>query len=70
MAVAFILIGIMTGMLSFGAALVAGQGLMLAFGFYILGGMAGVVVALLAVGLRVALRRVGRSGGAMVALRN
>lgn len=69
MAIASILIGIMTGIVSFGAALVAGHGLALAFALYILGGMVGMVATLVLVLLRPRAMRQGQSTGDMVAVR-
>jgi uncharacterized membrane protein YuzA (DUF378 family) len=66
---ASILIGILTGVFSFAAALVAGQGFVMAFGFYILGGIAGVVAALAVVALRAGIRRHANAGGRLIALR-
>ena len=69
MAIASILIGIFTGIVSFGAALVAGHGFVLALGFYILGGMIGVLVALALMVLRPQALRQGQQSGSMVAVR-
>ncbi|MDP2083611.1 MAG: hypothetical protein Q8K20_00305 [Gemmobacter sp.] len=70
MAMASILIGLITAIASFGAALVAGHGLALAFAFYILGGMAGVALALLTAGLRQAIHRVVSSDDGLSVARN
>lgn len=69
MAVASILIGILAGVFSFGAALVAGHGFLLAIGFYIIGGMVGMAAALGIVALRALIRRHAATGGALIALR-
>lgn len=52
MAMASILVGIVSGLLSFVAGLVIGQGVMLALGLYILGGLSGMVLTLMLVALR------------------
>lgn len=69
MAMASILIGILAGVFSFGAALVAGHGFVLAFGFYIIGGMVGMAAAFGIVALRALVRRHATGGGAFIALR-
>jgi hypothetical protein len=69
MAMASILIGIFFGMFSFAAALVAGHGLVLAIGFYVIGGMVGVFAALAILALRAGIRRHVGAGGRMMALR-
>lgn len=52
MFMASILVGIVAGLVSFFAGLIAGQGLGLAFGLYILGGLAGMALMLALAGLR------------------
>ena len=52
MAIASILLGIVTGVVSFAAALFAGHGLAVAFGLYIVGGMVGLLVTLTVFALR------------------
>ncbi len=69
MAIASILIGIMTGIVSFVAALIAGHDLALAFGFYVLGGMVGVFVTVALVLLRPRTQRQEQAGAGMVAVR-
>jgi hypothetical protein len=70
MILASILFGILTGIVGFAAALIAGHGLLMALGLYVLGGMAGVVLTLCMLGLRSLVRasRVG-GAGALVAVR-
>ncbi len=52
MIMASIIVGIVAGMASFLAGLIAGQGLVLSFGFYVAGGMAGMLGAILIATLR------------------
>lgn len=52
MAIASIFVGIVSGMLSFVVGLIVGQGLLLALGLYILGGLSGMVLTLAVTGLR------------------
>jgi hypothetical protein len=70
MILASILFGILTGIVGFAAALVAGHGLLMALGLYVLGGMGGVILTLALLGLRGLVRpaRVGRADG-LVAVR-
>jgi len=69
MALASILVGIVTGVLSFGAALIAGHGLALAVGFYVMGGLFGTLVALMLVAMRLGLQRLARPAGRLQAIR-
>lgn len=70
MILASILFGILTGIVGFAGALIAGHGLLVALGLYVLGGMAGVVLTLALLALR-GLVRPARVDGAdgLVALR-
>lgn len=52
MAIASILAGIFSGMLSFLVGLIAGHGLVLALGLYVMGGLTGMVLMLAFVAIR------------------
>lgn len=52
MIMASILVGIVAGLASFLAGLIAGQGFVPAMGMYVVGGMAGMVAVLMLGGLR------------------
>ena len=69
MILASILFGIVTGIVSFIAALFAGQGIALALGFYVLGGMLGLVGMLAIMALRVSMKSDRRRDGSLVAAR-
>jgi hypothetical protein len=69
MILASIAFGIVTGIVSFAAALIAGQGLIVALGVYILGGIAGVVAMLAISGVRSLVRAPVRARDSFVAAR-
>lgn len=70
MILASILFGILTGIVGFAAALIAGHGLLMALGLYVLGGMGGVILTLCLLGLRGFVRPVrNNSPEGLVALR-
>jgi hypothetical protein len=60
MILASIAFGIVTGIVACAAALIAGQGLMVALGVYVLGGIAGVVAMLAISGVRSLVRAMTR----------
>jgi hypothetical protein len=69
MILASILFGILAGIAGFTVALIAGQGVLVALGLYVLAGMAGVVATLVLMGLRRLVRPLRGMGGGLLAAR-
>lgn len=69
MILASLLFGILAGITGFAAALIAGHGVLVALGLYVLGGMVGVAVTLGVLALRGLVRqpRIAGAEGAIVA---
>lgn len=70
MAMASILIGFLTGMVTFVVSLVTGQGFLISAGLYVLGGLGGMALVMVLVGLRLALARFDSAATGMVTARH